>query len=492
MNEIDAGETSLSDLSETSTKDIMVFCDGTGKDGRSNTEYATNVWKLYEYMSTSGQSDQNSPERKLLYIPGIGSGEKSLSNMLVQIFGATAVGMVADAYAYIRKHYKPGDNIWLFGYSRGAYVARKIASLISRIGLVATEDELFARWSRHEGLDPEAATSCTQGIPIKCIGVWDTVGSVYSRLTLKLKLDSFGIPDTDLPLNVQHAFHAVAIHENRKLFSVTLFEPNHSTNLKEIWFPGSHSDVGGGGCSKTDLPDVSLLWMIGEMQAIAPLPEYDMICPRTSRLSSFIPTNEWSRDPLVKYGFLNSRYASRRSPLGTGCGEIIECDVHESVYYLQGAAQHDSLMKKAMDEFGWVNPVSKNRIVSCSALERMKQAHMTALWTLKAQTMQRQIEDIPSQRKSSCRQLSIVSAGEVFSALNYLGLTCPAPQTPSIDTAFRFTGEPSPPPLHEINLSDEVLRRGRESIEIMIFCDIERFDSRAEQGKLASVRSASD
>jgi hypothetical protein len=84
---------------------------------------------------------------------------------------------------------------------------------------------------------------------------------------------------TSLPPNVQCAFHAVAIHENRKLFNVTLFEPNQVTNLKEvsaqnlidlqhshlfyqIWFSGSHSDVGGGGYSQTDLTDVSLLWMI--------------------------------------------------------------------------------------------------------------------------------------------------------------------------------------------------------------------------------------
>ncbi|KAG8700683.1 hypothetical protein FRC09_005810 [Ceratobasidium sp. 395] len=368
MDSFNAGEASLLEQPETGPKDIMVFCDGTGKDGRSDT----------------------------------------VAQNILLMFGG-----------------------------------------FSRIGLVATEGELLARWSKHERPAPEAAAARTQHVPI------------------------------NLPLNVQNAFHAVAIHENRKLFGVTLFEPNHMTNLKEIWFPGSHSDVGGGGNAITDLPDISLLWMIGEMQVIAPLPKYDMIYPRATRLSSFIPTNECSEDALVMHGLMHQDPAPR-PPLGSRYRKIIKYDIHESVYYLQGAAQHNAQMKKAMDEFGWVNPVSKSRIVFCSAFERMKEAHMTALMTLKVQAVQRQIEDVPSRRESTYCRLPSVSPRELFSpSANRSG------SASSSDTVLQITREQSPS--QETDASEEVIRSDRENIDIMIFCDGESDDGRAERATSTNV-----
>ncbi|QRV87135.1 choline transport protein [Ceratobasidium sp. AG-Ba] len=379
--------------------------------------------------------------------------------------------MVTSAYAFIREHYEPGDNIWLFGYSRGAYVARKVASLISRIGLEAAEDELHTRWGRCEKPVCEDINAYQSRVPIKCIGVWDTVGAIYNPLTLRLKQDLFGIPDTDLPSNVQHAFHAVAIHENRGLFNVTLFEPNQVTNLREIWFPGSHSDVGGGGFGVSDLPDVSLLWMIGEMKKIAKLPRYEMIYPRATRLKSFMPTNECVRDPLVGGGLVR-RDPMRRPPFAPTNGKAINYNIHESVLYLQSAARQDRNMKKRMDEFGWVGPVSKNRVTLCSALERMKQAHMTALMTLKAQVVQRQIEYTSPKRYSIDRLLQDVTPRPPRSD-----------SSPTLPTTECEKTEPRPTYERSLSFDTSVFSDSKirdKSIDIMIFCDAETMDGRVD------------
>ncbi|CAE6482630.1 unnamed protein product [Rhizoctonia solani] len=103
----------------------------------------------------------------------------------------------------------------------------------------------------------------------RCIGVWDTVGAVYSPV-FRLKQNVIGTPDTEFPPNLVYAFHALAFHENRMRFRVNLFErPAKNTFLKQVWFPGSHSDVGGGG-KEPDLPKISLLWLLASTTHFKP------------------------------------------------------------------------------------------------------------------------------------------------------------------------------------------------------------------------------
>ncbi|CAE6456281.1 unnamed protein product [Rhizoctonia solani] len=117
----------------------------------------------------------------------------------------------------------------------------------------------------------------------RCIGVWDTVGAVYSPV-FRLKQNVIGTPDTEFPPNLVYAFHALAFHENRMRFRVNLFErPAKDTSLKQVWFPGSHSDVGGGG-KELDLPKISLLWLLGELRPHLNIDYSKMQYPEIKRL----------------------------------------------------------------------------------------------------------------------------------------------------------------------------------------------------------------
>ncbi|KAG9086405.1 hypothetical protein FRC06_003110 [Ceratobasidium sp. 370] len=217
--------------------DILVFCDGTGKNGRVDSEQ-TNVYRLYSLVgrmpTRKEQPGQHRRKRKLLYIPGVGAEAKGIPKYLAQVFGKTIVDMVIRAYMYISQNYKPGDNVCLFGYSRGAFVARKVAGLLHRIGIVGNEEELLDQWKRREKPVPwDQVKDTPQSVPVRCIGVWDTVGAIYSSPDCEIK-DLLGIPDAELSPNIQLALHVCAFHENRKRFRVTLFEPNPTTVLKEV------------------------------------------------------------------------------------------------------------------------------------------------------------------------------------------------------------------------------------------------------------------
>ncbi|CAE6497348.1 unnamed protein product [Rhizoctonia solani] len=259
-------------------KYIMVFCDGTGKDGEklAKKEVPTNVYRLYQlierlpdWLDLEGKS-----YRKIAYyIPGVGSRLHGTAGLLAKLHGMATVHAVVTAYLFIAQYYKPGDRICLFGYSRGAFAARKVANLIFHCGLSATRESLLQQWVRrekpvdwHKNSDGfELEMNGHPLIPIRYLGVWDTVCAVRDLPRIAQVKDMLGIREEEIPRNVEHAFHAVAFHENRKPFRVTLLEDNNLTNMQEVWFPGCHSDVGGGGEEVTDLPKISLEWMMSHL-----------------------------------------------------------------------------------------------------------------------------------------------------------------------------------------------------------------------------------
>ncbi|CAE6442505.1 unnamed protein product [Rhizoctonia solani] len=258
---------------DSSGTEIIVLCDGTGKNGQVDKD-PTNVYLLHRLLETipansnvEGSKKTKRRKRIQLYIPGVGAESKGLPKYLALVFGKTIVEMVIKAYMFIAQSYKPGDTVCIFGYSRGAFVARKVAGLLHRIGVVGCESELLAQWQRREKPVPwEQIRDTKHSVPVRCLGVWDTVGAIYSSPECEEK-DLLGMPDSELSPNVTLALHVLAYHENRKRFRVTLFQPNEKSDLREIWFPGAHSDVGGGGEKPTDLPKISLIWMVGELRA---------------------------------------------------------------------------------------------------------------------------------------------------------------------------------------------------------------------------------
>ncbi|CAE6442502.1 unnamed protein product [Rhizoctonia solani] len=168
-----------------------------------------------------------------------------------------------------------------------------------------------------------------QPIPIKYLCVWDTVCAVRDLPHVAPVKEMLGIREEELPPNVEHALHAVAFHENRKPFRVTLFEDNNTTRLEEVWFPGCHSDVGGGGEEPSDLPKISLEWMMKRLDIFNSIfiniAETVQLNYASSR--SFNPHNASRQGKFAIIIREEDRISSRDLNKGS--------QIHQSVHYLE-------------------------------------------------------------------------------------------------------------------------------------------------------------
>ncbi|KAJ1308165.1 hypothetical protein OPQ81_003881 [Rhizoctonia solani] len=343
-------------------------------------ETPTNVYQLYEF--TEALPDLFEVEgctyRKLAYyIPGIGSRLHRTAGLLAKLHGMAAVHTVVTAYSFIAEHYRPGDRICLFGYSRGAFAARKVASLIFHCGLSATRGELLQQWARrdkpvcwHNNSDGfELERNGHPPIPIKYLCVWDTVCAVRDLPHLVPVKEMLGIREEELPPNVESALHAVSFHENRQLFRVTLFEENTSTQLQEVWFPGCHSDVGGGGEEVTDLPKISLAWMMKHLDIFNHISIGAVLPLDYTQPHSLKPHN------ASRYGKLSIMFREEDRIKGLSLSK--RSQIHQSIPYLEKVLakdidQHLLNLNELSRRTGW-NMLGY--IIYCPLLERVLSAN---------------------------------------------------------------------------------------------------------------------
>ncbi|KAF8464535.1 hypothetical protein DFH94DRAFT_640158 [Russula ochroleuca] len=218
------------------------------------------------------------------YQSGVGSESDFLGS--INPTGTTKVvitSKIRDAYGFLAQNFEVGDEIFLFG---GAYVARKLAELIDCIGLLTTKNLgfFFNIWKElSDGVSP-VIPSGTRVTRIRCLCVWDTVEPIYA-------VDALRLEDTVLPASVDVALHALSLQENRKEFRPTLFTLAVGSNqvLKECWFPGAHSDIGGS-YPRHELADISLFWMAGEIKNLSLFDlDYDFI----ERSKQPSPRSDW-------------------------------------------------------------------------------------------------------------------------------------------------------------------------------------------------------
>lgn len=193
----------------------------------------------------------------------IGAGIGHLTSVAL---GYDVASKIRDAYAFLAQNYDEGDEICLFGFSRGAYTVRKLSGLISKIGLLPRVklDQLFPLWlALEDGFSPSIPND-TRYARIKCVGVWETVGEIFDTP------DALKIKDNSLLPIVDVALHALSLHENRKAFKPTLWVKKHELGpnqiFKQVCFAGAHSDVGGG-YARHELSDLALFWMAGEIKS---------------------------------------------------------------------------------------------------------------------------------------------------------------------------------------------------------------------------------
>ena len=264
-------------------KRIALFLDGTWNNVSDNT----NVWRLKSLCSRSS-------EQLVYYSAGVGTqtGERLSGGM----FGIGINEEVIDAYQWLVEHYEPGAQVFIFGFSRGAFTARSLAGFISKCGLLkpgspVSMKQMFERYRKGTAqsvlalgkvvesglpLEDRWIKEYSRPIPIWFQGVWDTVGALGVPLPCvpNVSREDFAFLETDLRINDTHAYHALAIDEHRKAFAPTLwvkstpkqgdtYPPRDLDHVEQRWFAGAHANVGGG-YENDLLAQIPLQWLMNK------------------------------------------------------------------------------------------------------------------------------------------------------------------------------------------------------------------------------------
>lgn len=198
---------------------------------------------------------------------------------------------IRRCYGALASHYHEGDKVFLFGYSRGAYAVRSLAGLIGHVGLLkaphATERNVQLAYRHYqvgasvEAREEFARLHCHDNVDIEMIGVWDTVKALGIRLPFlwKYSQEMHDFHDTHLAPHVKRGYHALAYHETREAYAPVLWTTDPAWSgltLQQMWFRGSHGDVGGqlgGRNPERRLSNATLLWMLDKAETAGlPLP----------------------------------------------------------------------------------------------------------------------------------------------------------------------------------------------------------------------------
>lgn len=277
--------------SERENKRLVIFLDGTWNNVKTNT----NVWRMRALCA----SDGGDGKPQLIYY-GVG-----VNGFFGGLFGQGLDENIRSAYEWLIENYAPGDQIYIFGFSRGAYTARALAGLIAIDGILKPGSpigvgELFERYKdgslniwqlseRKEKGDVKSLTTretwllkYSQPVEIQMIGVWDTVGSIgWKAGNIRgVSRSQFDYLQTGLRIHILNAYHAMAIDEHRDDFLPTLWDkrlsngpadvvaaPRPLSRVEQRWFVGAHANVGGG-YEHDLLAQAPLRWMMKKAELL--------------------------------------------------------------------------------------------------------------------------------------------------------------------------------------------------------------------------------
>jgi len=276
------------------TKNIVICLDGT--NNALHASINTNVVRLFELL------DLSDPARQVAYYdPGVGTFSsaaawsppaRALSRYAGLMFGAGMRQNLAEAYTFLMNAYAEGDQIYVFGFSRGAYTARALTGLMDVFGIFRPDSAnlvgyAVAAYARQQRTDAESHAATVEyfaGLnryaedhargerahaPVHFVGLWDTVKAA-GTLTRQLRW-----PFTRQLPHAKTIRHAISIDEARRPFAPYVINPpnpkhlfvEQHQDLLQVWFAGVHSDVGGMFASGTRLSDIPLKWMADEAAA---------------------------------------------------------------------------------------------------------------------------------------------------------------------------------------------------------------------------------
>ena len=253
------------------SRKIVLCFDGT------NNEYAainTNVVKIFAML------DRTQDDQLGYYQPGIGTfappgiWEKGKKWIITRLDLAVAWMLeehVTDGYRYLMQYYRPGDEIFIFGFSRGAYTARALAAMLYKVGLLSpgNEEMLTFAWNmfkreRNRDIYIGFRHTFSRKVTVRFLGLWDTVSSVGWMLHPQYLQFTANNPGVEI------VRHAVALDERRAYFMQNLWthEPPAGQDVQQVWFAGVHCDVGGGYLEReAGLSKIALKWMADQSEA---------------------------------------------------------------------------------------------------------------------------------------------------------------------------------------------------------------------------------
>lgn len=288
----------------TQQRNIVLLSDGTGNS--RGKAHQTNIWRTYEAIDLVDPAQLPHPRQFAFYDDGVGT---SSFRPLAVLGGALGYGLarnVRDLYEFLCRTYREGDRIYAFGFSRGAFTIRVLLGLICNQGLVPyrgneaelqrlskaafrayrreryklplnwielprlLRDGIIDGWGRLRGHMLYASVAKKRMVDIHFVGVWDTVaayGMPIDELAIFINkvVWPLDMPGFALDPRVRRAAHALAVDDERHTFHPKLWSPDPD-RIKQVWFAGMHSDVGGGYPDK-GLAHVSLHWMLSEAAA---------------------------------------------------------------------------------------------------------------------------------------------------------------------------------------------------------------------------------
>jgi uncharacterized protein (DUF2235 family) len=270
-------------------KRLVVCCDGTWQQLASPCP--SNVIRLAQ--SVKATASDGTPQI-VFYDEGIGTDSQATK----LLSGATGLGIdknIQDCYRFLSLNYVLGDEIYLFGFSRGAYTVRSLAGMIYCSGLlershITRAPEAYELY-RNRDIKPkdqkavEYRQQYGDRVPITLLGCFDTVGALgipglpaFRRINEQIN-KRYKFHDTTLNKYIQNALHAVAIDEIREIFAVTPMTKHpdaENQKIVEVWFPGEHGCVGGGTEEYRGLSDAALQWMIDSISKLGLRLELDL------------------------------------------------------------------------------------------------------------------------------------------------------------------------------------------------------------------------
>ena len=312
------------------SKRLVVCCDGTWNT--PDQQQPTNVTKIALAVASA---DDDGLEQRVFYHRGVGSrpGDRIRGGA----FGYGLSRNVRDAYRFLVHNYEPGDELFFFGFSRGAFTVRSLAGLVRNCGILRRSEsrriaDAYALYrGRANATKPNGVESVlfrrsySYEPRIRFIGVWDTVGALGIPVTglpvARWLNRRWGFHDTDLSSHVDAAYQALAIDEQRGPFRPTLWtQQDHAPKtqvVQQVWFSGVHCDIGGGNPNTSSVICRCCGWWTGHSGggcASGPMP---------FSAPSKVPVPPWmsAKTPSHRPTSIPTRLGASRTPVprSTGC-----------------------------------------------------------------------------------------------------------------------------------------------------------------------------